>query len=105
MTARLTIELDDSVLDALQQTGAITVCLVSAGPAPSGGPAGPAPREGSLPKRILEWAADDGEPFDTADVVGAFGVTRAHASMLLSTLAKGPQPLTRVKRGVYQYQG
>jgi len=75
-------------------------------PAKKTGAAGAAtPRPGSLPDQILEWAAEDGAPFDTAEVMEAFGVKRAHASMLMGKLANGPYPIERVKRGVYQYSG
>jgi len=74
--------------------------------AKSAGAAGAAtPRAGSLPDQILAWAAEDGEPFDTAEVVEAFGLTRGHASMVLGKLANGPYPIERVRRGVYQHQG
>jgi hypothetical protein len=64
-----------------------------------------APREGSLPARILEWAAARGKPFGNADIEKQFKLTRGHASMVTSTLAKGPHPIERTGRGVYEYVG
>jgi hypothetical protein len=64
-----------------------------------------APREGSLPARVLEWAAARGKPFGNGDIEKKFKLSRPHASMLTSTLAKGPHPIERTGRGVYAYVG
>jgi hypothetical protein len=66
---------------------------------------GKAPREGSLPARVLEWAAARGKPFGNTDVEKRFKLSRAHASMVTSTLANGPYPIRRKERGVYEFAG
>jgi hypothetical protein len=63
------------------------------------------PREGSLPARILEWAAARGKPFGNADIEKRFKLSKGHASMATSTLAKVPHPIERTGRGVYEYVG
>jgi hypothetical protein len=106
MTAKLSIELDDSVLDALMKTGSITFRIVPDNPSssPTGTEDAKTPREGSLPAQVLAWAAEDREPFTTPEVMEAFGLSRAHASNLLGMLANGAYPLRRVRRGVYRYE-
>ncbi len=98
MTAKLTIQFSDEVLDALRKVGSITIQLAS-----KEGAVGAAPREGSLPARILTWAEKRKRPFGTSDVAKRFKLSRAHASMTLSKLANGPYPVRRVRRGVYEY--
>lgn len=101
MTAKLTIVLDDEVIDALRKAKSITITLGSAGRARSPDPAA-TPRAGSLPARILAWAEKRRKPFRTGDIVKRFKVSGAHASMLLGKLAKGPYPVRRKSRGVYE---
>jgi len=69
-----------------------------------GGNGAAQPREGTLPAQVLDWAAKRG-PFQTADVQKRFGLTRTHASQLVSTMAKGPYGIRRVSRGVYGLDG
>ena len=64
-----------------------------------------APREGSLPARILDWAQARGGSFGVPDVVREFGIKRGHASMEMSKLANGARPIRRTGRGVYEYAG
>jgi len=101
MEAKLVLELDDELLTMLQSAGTVQVRLVS--PESTGTPR--APREGSLPARVLEWASARDEPFTTAAIAKRFKLTRAHASMVLSRLASGPLPIERTSRGVYEYTG
>ena len=103
MTAKLTIVLSDEVLDALSRTKHIQIQLASPGSRKATRAAGPRP--GSLPASVLAWAEKRKRPFRTADVERRFKLTRAHASMLLSSLARGPQPIERERRGVYVYGG
>jgi hypothetical protein len=63
------------------------------------------PGRGSLPARILQWAAARGKPFGNTDIEKQFKLTRGHASMVTSTLAKGPHPIERTGRGVYEDVG
>jgi len=103
MTAKLTIVLSDEVLDALSRTKHIQIQLASAGSRKAAGAAGPRP--GSLPAKVVAWAEKRKRPFGTADVERRFKLNRAHASMLLSGLARGPHPIERKQRGVYVYGG
>lgn len=103
MTAKLTIVLSDEVLEALSRTKHIQIRMTSAGSRKAAGAAGP--RTGSLPARVLAWAEKRKKPFRTADVERRFKLTRAHASMLVSSLARGPHPIAREERGVYVYSG
>jgi len=98
MTAKLTIQFGDDVLKALRQSRSITIQLAASGSTAGGDGA---PREGSLPDRLLKWAAKRAKPFGTRDIERQFKLSRAHASMLLSRLANGPYPVQRVRRGVY----
>jgi hypothetical protein len=61
-----------------------------------------APREGSLPARILAWATRRGKPFGIGDVRRRFRLTDGHAGMLLSKLASGPHAIRRARRGLYE---
>ncbi len=97
MTAKLTIQFSDDILDALRKAGSITIQLASKESA-----GGAAPREGSLPARVLAWAEKRKRPFGCLEVEKRFKLSRAHASMILSRLANGP-PVSRVRRGVYEY--
>ncbi len=99
MTAKLTIVLSDEVLDALSRTKHIQIQLTSPASPKTARAAGPRP--GSLPAKVLEWAQKRKRPFQTADVERRFKLTRAHASMLVSSLARGPHPIARKQRGVY----
>jgi hypothetical protein len=103
MTAKLTIVLSDEVLDVLSWTKHIQIQLTSARPGKAAQAAGPRP--GSLPAKVLAWAEKRKRPFRTADVERRFKLTRPHASMLLSGLARGPHPIERKRRGVYVYGG
>ncbi len=103
MTAKLTIVFSDEVLDALSRTKHIQIRMTSPGSRGAARAAGP--RTGSLPANVLAWAEKRKRPFQTADVERRFKLTRAHASMLLSTLARGPHPIAREQRGVYVYGG
>jgi hypothetical protein len=99
MTAKLTIVLSDEVLDALKRTKHIQIRMASVRPGKAARATGP--RIGSLPAKVLAWAEKRKRPFRTADVERRFKLTRAHASMLLSSLARGPHPIARERRGVY----
>ncbi len=99
MTATLTIQFSDEILDALRKSRSITIQLMS-----NGGASGDAgPREGSLPARVLAWAEKRKRPFGCLEVEKRFKLSRAHASMILSKLANGVYPMSRVRRGVYEY--
>jgi len=65
----------------------------------------PAYREGSRPRQLVEWAERRGRTFTTADVEWVLGVTRTHASMVLSRVVTGPGPVVRVSRGLYAVEG
>ncbi len=99
MTAKLTLLLSGELLDALRQAGHIHIQLTS----PEDAARAAGPRTGSLPAKVLEWAEKRKRPFRTADVRSRFKLTRAHASMLLSGLERGPHPVRRERRGVYAY--
>ncbi len=99
MTATLTIQFSDEILDALRKSRSITIQLMSKGSAASDA----GPREGSLPARVLAWAEKRKRPFGTSNVEKRFKLSLAHASMILSKLANGPYPVRRVRRGVYEY--
>ena len=101
MTARLTIVLSDEVLEALSRTKHLQIRMRSGRPEKAARATGP--RTGSLPAKVLAWAEKRKRPFRTADVERRFKLTRAHASMLLSALARGPHPVRRERRGVYAY--
>ncbi len=101
MTAKLTLQLSDEVLDALRHTGHLQIQLTSARAAPG---AAASPRPGSLPAKILAWAERRKKPFKAIDIERRFRLTRTHAAMELSRLARGPHPIKRKQRGVYLYQ-
>ena len=103
MTAKLTIVLSDEVLEALSRTKHLQIRMTSPGSRKATRAAGP--RTGSLPAKVLAWAEKKKRPFRTADVERRFKLTRAHASMLVSSLARGPHPIERKQRGVYVYGG
>ena len=106
MAAKLTIQFDDEILDALRKSKSITIRLDAARggrPARGGRGGSEEPRAGSLPARVIAWSQTRKKPFGTADVTKRFKLTRAHASMLLSRLANGPYPIQRVSRGVYRH--
>ncbi len=102
MTAKLTISFSDDILRALKANKAITIRLDSAGARGPRNAANSQPRAGSLPARTIDWARSRGT-FGIHDVERKLKVSRAHASMLLSRLASGPFPVTRVRRGEYTY--
>ncbi len=104
MTAKLTISLSDDFLKALKASKSITIRLDSAGARGSLSAARSPPRAGSLPARTIEWARSRGRSFGTRDIERKLKVSRAHASMLLSRLANGRFPITRVRRGEYKYR-
>ena len=104
MTAKLTISLSDDFLAALKASKSITIRLDSAGSRSRSAEADGQPRAGSLPARTIEWARSRGRSFGTHDIERKLKVSRAHASMLLSRLASGPFPVTRVRRGEYKYR-
>jgi hypothetical protein len=60
-------------------------------------------REGSLPRRLVDWAQSRRRAFGTDDVTEALAISRPHASMLLGKLVKDPGPIRRVARGVYGF--
>jgi len=117
MTATLTITLGDEILKALKEEKSITVALNSGGgnaaPAPRTVPrtrssraTGPAKantstfRAGSLPAKLVAWAAGRKRPFGVPDVMKALKIKRSHASMLLTAvMRKGG--VKRVGRGEY----
>jgi hypothetical protein len=103
MTAKLTIVLSDEVLDALSRTKHLQIRLTSGRPEKAARSA--QPRPGSLPAKVLAWAEKRKRPFRSADVERRFKLSRAHATMLLSRLARGPHPIKRERRGVYVYRG
>ena len=88
--------LDEEVLDALRQSRSITIALAVGAP----GSRAKAPREGSLPAKLVRWAQGRKRPFGTMDVMKALKITRAHASMVL-TRSTAAGHLTRVGRGAY----
>ncbi len=105
--ATLKITFSDDVLAALRTSRSITIALDSSKAAATGagrrGKAGSGDngfRPGSLPDRLLKWAAGRKEPFAVADVMKKLRVKRAHASMVL-TKAVGSGHLRRVGRGAY----
>jgi hypothetical protein len=102
MTAKLTIVLGDEVLEALSRTKHIQIRMTSRREQ-AARDAGPRP--GSLPAKVVAWAEKRKRPFRTADVQKRFGLTRAHASMLMSSLARGTYPIARERRGMYVYGG
>ena len=104
MTAKLTISLSDDILAALKANKSITIRLDSAAATGSRSAANGQPRAGSLPARTIDWARSRGRSFGTHDIERKLKVSRAHASMLLSRLASGPFPVTRVRRGEYKYR-
>ncbi len=105
MTAKLTISLSDDILAALKANKSITIRLDSEGTNRSrSAEAYGQPRAGSLPARTIEWARSRGRSFGSHDIERKLKVSRAHASMLLSRLANGPFPVTRVSRGEYKYR-
>jgi hypothetical protein len=109
MTAIMNLTLPDELLELLRSGESVTIEL--AGPegfanAPKNARVGLVRtgtrsfREGSLPSRVLAWARERGSPFGCRDVEEAFGLSRAHASMVLSGLARDAG-LERPSRGVY----
>jgi hypothetical protein len=118
MAATITIAFSDEVLRALRSGKPVTLSLVGGQPGGAaraargargrGGRGGrgkaAAPREGSLPARILEWAKKVGKNFTTADIEKQFKLSRAHASMLLSRLSSGAFPIQRASRGLYRHR-
>ncbi len=104
MTAKLTISFSDEILRALRANKAITIRLDSAGVRGPRNAANSQPRAGSLPARAIVWARSRGRSFGTRDVERKLKVSRAHASMLLCRLANGRFPITRVRRGEYEYR-
>ena len=102
MMAKLTIEFGEDVLKALRQSRSITIHMAGSGRT-VGVNGDETPREGSLPDRLLKWAAKRPKPFGNREIQRQFKLSRAHASMLLSRLATGPYPLERVRRGVYTH--
>jgi hypothetical protein len=106
MTASITIRVSPEVLQALQTNQTITLALTSGnGGAPTASALASAPRAGSIPARILEWAEARGKTFRTADIERKFKLKRAHASMVLSRLANGSTSIRRVQRGVFAHGG
>jgi hypothetical protein len=111
MSVQLVIELSEEVLKALVASRNLTITVTQSGPGAGAGSNSDGsapltnviPREGSLPARIIGWAETRNREFSTTDVVKKFGVTRAHASMLVAKLAKGPYPIVRQRRGIYQH--
>ncbi len=104
MTAKLTISLSDDTLAALKASKSITIRLESAGTNRSRSAANGQPRAGSLPARTIDWARSRGRSFGIHDVERKLKVSRAHSSILLSRLASGPFPVTRVRRCEYKYR-
>ena len=104
MTAQLTISLSDDIIAALKSSQSITIRLESAGTNGSRSAASSQPLAGSLPARTIDWARSRGRSFGAHDIERKLKVSRAHASMLLSRLANGPFPVTRVRRGEYKYR-
>ena len=100
VTAKLVLEFSAEVLDALRKAGHLHIQLTVGSAA--GAPA--APRAGSLPARILAWAQKRSRSFGVADIERRFKVSRAHASMLLGRLARGPGSVRREARGVYVFK-
>jgi len=113
--ATLTITLSDDILTLLGQERSINVVLDSGGSKAGRGraarsvPAGArgrwagdngAFRAGSLPDRLLKWAAGKKRPFGVTDVMKALKVKRSHASMVL-TAARKKGAVKRVGRGAY----
>ena len=102
MTATLTINISQELLDALVKTKSVTIALGAS--APGGGLIGAKqPREGSLPERVLVWAEKRAKTFRVDHVMSRFKLTRAHAAMVLSKLANGPYAIHRPSRGVYAH--
>ena len=90
--------MSDDFLAALKASKSITIQLDSAGTNRLRS------AEASLPARTIEWARSRGRSFGTRDIERKLKVSRAHASMLLSRLANGRFPITRVRRGEYEYR-
>jgi len=112
MTAKLTITLSDEVLDVLRANKSLTLRLDAPGTGGGrktgrktrrGAGGYEQPRAGSLPARVIDWAAKRKTTFGTNDIAKKFKLSRAHASMLLSRLASGPYPIHRESRGVYSH--
>ena len=102
MTATLTINISQELLDALVKTKSVTIELGATGP--GGGRIGDEqPREGSLPARVLVWAEKRNKTFRVDHVMSRFKLKRAHASMVLGKLANGPYAIQRPSRGVYAH--
>jgi len=112
MTAEITLTLSDEIIETLKQERELVLVLeivggkTAAAKKPRGRQAkAAAPRAGSLPARILEWAEARGDkPFRAADIMRRFKVGRAHAAMLLTRLAAGPLPVQRLGRGIYGFR-
>lgn len=104
MTAKLTIAFSPEVLEALKANKSITIKLGGGAGSRGGANGSGAPREGTLPARLIDWAQKKKGTFGTKDVERKFNLSRAHASMLLSRLANGPFPIRRQKRGVYAFR-
>lgn len=117
MPAKITIVLDAAALRALARGSPVRALLGGGRPAARGAREGRkrragvrgkrtamAPREGSLPARLVAWARSFGKSFDTDQVRKALKVTRAHASMLLARVVRDG-PVRREKRGVYTATG
>jgi len=109
MAATITIAFSDEVLTAMRKGAPIRLAMASAeGASPraaapkrrGGRGKKAAPREGSLPARLAEFAKAATKPFTTAHVSKAFKLSRAHASLLLSR-AVSSGSLMREGRGVY----
>jgi len=105
MTAKLTITLSDDVLKALREAKAITVALNAGGRAAPAGKAksangNAAYRAGSLPAKLMDWAAGRKKPFGVPDLMKKFRIKRGHASMLIAYVTKGGA-VKRVGRGEY----
>lgn len=110
MAAKLVLQLSDEILAALRANRTLTIRLDApkkrgARTAGEGFAGAPEPRAGSLPARVIAWAKTRKKPFGTPDIVKRFRLSRAHASMLLSRLAKGPYPIARRSRGLYTHTG
>ena len=103
MTAKLTIALSPEVLEALRTSKSITIRLEGSTGRKSMSGGTEEPRAGSLPARVIDWAQKREKQFGTREVKSRFRLSRAHASMLLSRLANGPYPITRERRGVYNF--
>jgi hypothetical protein len=93
---RINIELAPELLTRLDQGKDIT--LVLSGPSTS-----PELKANSLPSRIIAWAKRR-KRFGLTDVEKEFNVTRAHASMLMSRMAREAYPIVRTARGEYAHE-